>query len=190
MVSKEELCGIIDAMGALTAEEIYLSAKEMSHIRRKGDVPLTLPEIKSSCEEAEKENLIVAVSWEEVEGMEESDISYYISGPNAFPEVPFELSEVIDILELTKRKVDLSKVSVRISRNLHRRIKNLENKIDSVSKGKIHESDMENLEYRYSDILNQYYDYDFWLPGEISPIEDELKELSNRIEALKSAQGI
>ncbi|WP_292466733.1 hypothetical protein [Methanolobus sp.] len=188
MLSKEELCGVIDAIGALTVGEIYSVAKEMSLLR--GDVPRSMPEIKNICDDSENENLIVAVSWDEVEGMEESDLAYYIAGPNAFPEVPFELSEVIDILELTKREVDLTKVSGRISRNLHRRIKNLDNKIDSVNKGKVHEKDLENLEHRYSDILNQYYDYSFWLPENISAIEDEIKELSSRIESLKSAQGI
>jgi predicted nucleic acid-binding Zn-ribbon protein len=115
---------------------------------------------------------------------------YYISGPNAFPEVPFELSEVIDILELHKREVDLSSVAARLSKNLHRRIKSLENKIDSVSSTKVHEKDLENLELRYSDILNQYYDYTFWLSDDMPGIEDEIQELSSRIESLKSAQGI
>ncbi|MEZ5335414.1 MAG: hypothetical protein R2741_09335 [Methanolobus sp.] len=185
MVSKEEICGIIDATGALNIEELYLAAKELAHLRNEN--PVLMPELKNICQGAEKEDLIVAVSWEEVEGMEENDSDYYISGPNAFPDVPFELSEVIDILELTKREVDLSKVSVRVGRNLHRRIKNLEKKIESVSKEKIHEKDLENLEYRYSDILNQYYDYSFWLQDDISHVEDEIKELSSRIEALKPA---
>ncbi|WP_340820666.1 hypothetical protein [Methanolobus sp. WCC4] len=188
MVTKEEIYGIIDAIGALTLDEIDQVVKEMSLIR--GDVPMALPSIRSICEEAEHENLIVAVSWEEVKGMDESDYSYYISGPNAFPEVPFELSEVIDILELSKREVDMSKVSTRINRNLHKRIKNLESKICSVSKGKVLSHDLENLEHRYSDILNQYYDHSFWLPDDMSEVEAEIGELSSRIEALRAAQGI
>lgn len=188
MVSKEEICGIIDAIGALTLEEIDSVVREMSLIR--GAVPLSVPEIRSICEDAEYENIIVAVSWEEVEGMKEDDTSYYIAGPNAFPEVPFELSEVIDILELSKRDVDLSKVSSRINRNLHKRIKNLENKICSVNKSKVLPHDLENLEHRYSDILNQYYDHSFWLSDDMSELEDEISELSSRIEALRSAQGI
>ncbi|SFM92622.1 DUF7109 family protein [Methanolobus profundi] len=188
MVSKEEICGVIDAIGALTQDEISSVIKELSLLR--GDTPLSIPEVKSICEEAEKEHLIVSVSWEEVEGVKETEDLYYISGPNAFPEVPFELSEVIDILVLSKRGVDLSKVALRLNRNLHKRINNLENKIDSVCKGKVHPHDLENLEHRYSDILNQYYDYNFWLSEDMSELEGEIGELSNRIEALRSAQGI
>ncbi|WP_094228130.1 DUF7109 family protein [Methanolobus psychrotolerans] len=188
MISKEELCGVIDALGALTVVEIYTVAKELSLLR--GSVPLTQPSIKNICEDAEKEHLIAVVSWEEVEGLEENDLSYFISGPNAFPEIPFELSEVIDILEMTKREVDLSRVASRFSKNLHKRIKNLESKIDSINKGKFHQKDLENLEHRYSDILNQYYDYNFWLPGDMSAIGAEIQGLSSRIETLKSAQGI
>ncbi len=196
MLSKEELCGIIDTMGAMTVEEIYSAAKEMSLLR--GETPLTMPSVKDICEEAENENLIVAVSGEEVKEVEDSgsmersedEPAYYISGPNAFPEVPFELSEVIDILELKKREVELSSVAVRLSRNLHRRIKNLERKIGALSDEKVHEKDLENLEFRYSDILNQYYDYSFWLSDDMPGIEDEIQELSSRIESLKSAKSI
>jgi hypothetical protein len=203
MLSKEELCGIIDALGALTQDEIYHITKELSLL--KGSVPPAMPSIKELCAESEKEHHIVAVSAEEITGAEEnkknpaSQVSgeveddillYYISGPNAFPEVPFELSEVIDILELQKRDVDLSSVAARLSKNLHRRIKNLEDKIEVVSSAKVHEKDLENLELRYSDILNQYYDYTFWLSDDMPGLEDEIRELSLRIESLKSAQGI
>ncbi|MDW7731760.1 MAG: hypothetical protein SCH66_04940 [Methanolobus sp.] len=185
MKSKEELCGIIDALGALSIEEIYSVAKELSLLR--DGVPSTLPSVKEICAEAEKENLVAVVSWEEIEGLEENDISYYILGPDAFPEVPFELSEVIDILQIAEREVDLSKAADRFSRNLHKRIKNLENKMDSIDGTKVRPEDLENLEHRYSDILNQYYDYSFWLSGDMCELEAEIRALSNRIEILKSA---
>lgn len=188
MLSKEELCGIIDVLGALSIGEIYSVASELYLLR--GNIPLTLPSIKNICDEAEKEHLLAIVSWEEIEGLDENELSYYISGPNAFPEVPFDLSEVIDILEMEKREVDFSRVVSRFSKNLHKRIKNLEEKIDSVNKGKFNPHDLEKLEHRYSDILNQFYDYSFWLPGDMSGIEAEIQELSNRLETLKSAQGI
>ncbi|WMW21095.1 hypothetical protein RE476_06640 [Methanolobus mangrovi] len=188
MLSKEELCGIVDALGALTVDEIYHVAKELYLLR--GSVPLTLPSIKNLCEDAEKEHLIAVVSWEEIEGLDEDELSYYISGPNAFPEVPFDLSEVIDILEMAKREVELSRVASRFSKNLHKRIKNLDDKINSVNEGRFHPKDLENLEHRYSDILNQYYDYSFWLPDTMAGLEAGIQELSSRIEALKSAQGI
>ncbi|TGC11356.1 DUF7109 family protein [Methanolobus halotolerans] len=185
MRNKDELCGIIDALGALSIEEIYIAAKEISLLR--GGVPLTLPSIKDICAEAEKEHLVAVVSWEEIEGLEKNDISYYILGPNAFPEIPFELSEVIDILEMSTRQVDLSRAASRFSKNLHKKVNNLENKIDSIDPAKFHPEDLENLEHRYSDILNQYYDYSFWLPGDMSAIGAEIQQLSKRIEVLKSA---
>lgn len=185
MITKEELCGIIDALGALSAEEIYSVSRELSLLR--DSVPLTFPSVKEMCAEAEKEHLVAVVSWEEIADIGENDIQYYIPGPNAFPEVPFELSEVIDILQMAERKVDFSKAADRFSRNLHKRIKNLECKIDSIDSAKIHSADLDNLEHRYSDILNQYYDYSFWLPGDMSDLEAEIQTLSSRIEALKSA---
>ncbi|WP_406670130.1 hypothetical protein V7O67_12500 [Methanolobus sp. ZRKC4] len=97
------------------------------------------------------------------------------------------MSEVIDILQIEEREVDLSKVASRFSRNLHKRIKNLEIKVDSIDQAKVNPKDLENLEQRYSDILNQYYDYSFWLPGDMSDIEAEIQVLSSRIEALKPA---
>ncbi|WP_406657996.1 hypothetical protein V7O62_05425 [Methanolobus sp. ZRKC2] len=185
MKSKEELCGIIDALGALSVEEICLVSKELSLLRN--ITPLTFHSVKDLCADAEKEHLIAAVSWEEIENLEMDEISYYILGPNAFPEIPFELSEVIDILQIEEREVDLSKVASRFSRNLHKRIKNLEIKVDSIDQAKVNPKDLENLEQRYSDILNQYYDYSFWLPGDMSDIEAEIQVLSSRIEALKPA---
>ncbi|MBN2111202.1 MAG: hypothetical protein JW705_08995 [Methanosarcinaceae archaeon] len=188
MKSKEELCGIIDALGALNIEEIYSVSSELSLLR--GSDPLSFQELKDICAEAEKEHLVAAVSWEEVEGLEKDDHAYYIPGPNAFPEVPFELSEVIDILQMAERNVDLSKVAARFRRNLHRRIKNLENRIVSIDRTKPDPKDLANLEHRYSDILNQYYDHSFWLEGDMSDLGEEIRLLSERIGSLRSAQDI
>jgi len=185
MKNKEELCGIIDALGALNIEELYSISKELSLLR--DDVTLSESSIRDMCDEAEKEHLVAVVSWEEVAGLEEDEHSYYIPGPNAFPEVPFELSEVIDILQMSEREVDLSKASERFHRNLHKRIKNLESKIDSLEQGKACFEDLEGLEEWYSDILNQYYDYSFWLQDDMSDLESEISTLSERIESLKSA---
>lgn len=183
--NKEELCGIIDALGALNIEELCSISKELSLLR--DGITLSGVSIKNMCDEAEKEHLVAVVSWEEVSGLEEDEHSYYIPGPNAFPEVPFELSEVIDILQMSEREVDLSKAADRFHRNLYKRIKNLESKIDSLEQEKARSEDLEGLEEWYSDILNQYYDYNFWLQDDMSDLESEISILSERIEALKSA---
>lgn len=189
MVSKEEICGMIDTLGALTIEEIYSVSTEISLLR--GDVPMELSSIRDICAEAEKEHILVVVSWEEIKGVEESEISYYISGPDAFPQVPFELSETIDILEIDKREVDLSRVASRLSNNLHRRIKELGDRIDSFNIECAQEKELENLEYIYSDILNQYYDYSFWLADDsMSCLEKEIQALSSSLETISPAQGI
>lgn len=188
MKNKEELCGIIDALGALNIEELYSISKELSLLR--DNVTLSESSIRDMCDEAEKEHLVAVVSWEEVAGLEEDENSYYIPGPNAFPEVPFELSEVIDILQMSKREVDLSKAADRFHLTLHKRIKHLESKIDSLEQEKARPEDLEgleDLEEWYSDILNQYYDYSFWLQDDMSDLESEISTLSERIEALKSA---
>ncbi len=187
MISKDELAGIIDVLGAATIEEIHLIAQELAEIRmlevvESGDV-------EQLCESALGEHLIETVSSEEVDGAG-SDEAYYISGPNAFPDIPFELSEIIDILELSKREVDMSKVAKSFSSRLKQRTKRLNEKIDSFFFESPVASDITKLEKRYSDLLNLYYDYDFWLPGGISDVEDKILGVSERLEQLKSAQDI
>jgi hypothetical protein len=134
--------------------------------------------------------LIETVSSEEVEGAD-SDETYYIPGPNAFPDIPYELSEIIDILKLSKREVDMSKVAKSFSSRLKQRAKRLNEKIDSFyGESAANIADITRLEKRYSDLLNLYYDFDFWLPGGISDIEDKILGVSERLEQLKSAQAI
>ena len=187
MITKDELAGIIDVLGAATIEEINLIVQELAEIRRLESV--TSDYVEQLCDSALGEHLIETVSSEEVEDGGADEV-YYISGPNAFPDIPYELSEIFDILELSKREVDMSKVAKTFSSRLKQRAKRLNGKIDSFSGGSVLDSDLAMLEKRYSDLLNLYYDYDFWLPGGISDIEDKILGVSERIEQLKSAQAI
>ncbi|MCL7411970.1 MAG: hypothetical protein M8350_09270 [Methanosarcinaceae archaeon] len=187
MITKDELAGIVDVLGASTIGEIHLIVQEHAEIRRLEVVGLA--DVEQLCQSALDEHLIETVSFEEVEGAD-SDETYYISGPNAFPDIPYELSEIIDILELSKREVDMSKVAKSFSSRLKQRAKRLNEKIDMFSDGSVPDSDILKLEQRYSDLLNLYYDYDFWLPGGISDIEDTILGVSERLEQLKSAQVI
>ncbi|MGP8321493.1 MAG: DUF7109 family protein [Methanosarcinaceae archaeon] len=187
MITKDELAGIIDALGAATMQEIYLVVQEFNEIRRDEDVDSG--DIEQLCESALDEHLIEIVSSGEVEDAGLNEI-YYISGPNAFPDIPFEFSEIIDILELSIREVDMSKVAKSFSARLKQRAKRLDEKIGSFSGEPVSDADITRLEKRYSDLLNLYYDFDFWLPGGISNVEDKILGVSEGLEQLKLAQDI
>ncbi|HJH31551.1 MAG TPA: hypothetical protein C5S50_05105 [Methanosarcinaceae archaeon] len=187
MITKDELAGIIDALGAATMEEICLIVEELAEIRRTEDINSGY--VGQLCESALGEHLIEIVSSEEVEDAG-SDEPYYIPGPNAFPDIPVEFSEIIDILELSMRKVDMSKVAIRFSTRLKQRAKRLNEKIGSFSGESVSDADIMKLEKRYSDLLNLYYDFNFWLPGGISDIEDQILGVSEILEHLKLAQDI
>lgn len=213
MITKAELSGIVDAMGAATPYEIQEIIGELAYIRHE---EITDPsEVKELCRAALKDHLIEAVSSKEVtlpdtkEAVEvasgaagagkagvgnevgEADVGcYYIPGPNAFPEILSEMSEVIDILELSRREVDMSKVAKSFSTRLKRRATSLNNKINSFTTTPSIPDDIAKLEKRYSDLINVYYDYDFWLPGEFSNMEDVISTVSEKLERLKSgAEG-
>ncbi|WP_292465479.1 hypothetical protein [Methanolobus sp.] len=192
MITNEELAGIIDALGALREDEICAVAEEISFLRKEDFSAETITEM---CRKAVDEHLLEVISPDEVK-CADSDVShpcgnnYYIPGPNAFPDIPFELSEAIDILVMSKREVDLERVSKSFSANLHEQAMGLSEDISSFSEGSISEAGFSVLAGRYGDILNLYYDYDSWLPGGMDGIEDELQELSRKLEQLRAAQGI
>ena len=187
MITKNELAGIIDVIGAATIGEIQLIVQELAEIRRLEAV--SPADVEQLCESALSEHLIEIVSSGEVKGAD-SDEVYHISGPNAFPDIPFELSEIFDILELSNREVDMSKVAKCFSSRLKQRVRRLNESIDSISVGSPSNANITKLEKRYRDLLNLYYDFDFWLPGGIPDIEDKILGVSERLEQLKSAQAI
>lgn len=208
MISIAELSGIVDAMGAATPDEIQEIAGELAYIRNE-EIP-DPSEIKELCKAAVKDHLVETVSSNEVkladtvgaveeagdgkaEGAAtvtgeagEADVGcYYIPGPNAFPEIPSEMSEVIDILKLYRREVDMGRVAKSFSARLKRRATSLSNKIDSFTTTPPTPDDIAKLEKRYSDLINVYYDYDFWLPGELSDMEEVISAVSEKLERLK-----
>ncbi len=192
MITIEELAGIIDALGALREDEICAVAQEISFLRKED---FSVEIITGMCKKALDEHLLEAIGPDEVtdacSGAGHPDgRNYYIPGPNAFPDIPFELSEAIDILVITKREVDLDRVSESFSANLHKQAVELGGDISSFSRKGITEAGLSALAERYSDILNLYYDYDSWLPGGMDGIEDELQGLSRKLEQLRAAQGI
>ncbi|MDP2217713.1 MAG: hypothetical protein Q8J68_10545 [Methanolobus sp.] len=192
MITNEELAGIIDALGALREDEICAIAEEISFLRKEDFSAETITEM---CRKALDEHLIEIISSDEVKGADSAAShpggkNYYIPGPNAFPDIPFELSEAIDILMMSKREVDLERVSKSFSADLHKQAMELGGDIRSFSETRISEAGLSALSERYGDILNLYCDYDSWLPGGMDGIEDELQELSRKLEQLRAAQGI
>ncbi|NPE30846.1 hypothetical protein HNV12_23405 [Methanococcoides sp. SA1] len=135
MIEPEELEGIVGALGAATHEEVISIVKELAYERDEDD-PLN-EEIEKMCEKAVSEHLLETISSEELsvecETCEEC-MDFYILGPNAFPEYPFELSEVIDILKLDRREVDSEKLKQRYSERLKTRLTELRYNIDKYSK--------------------------------------------------------
>lgn len=179
MISVAELTGIVNVLGAVTFEEICNVDREISDLRQSVQ---RIDELQKLCIEAVEEHLLESISAEDVYGAEVNGTTYFIIGPNAFPDIPFELSEVIDILKLPIRKVDMSSIAMKLLQNLQKRLCDLDMEISCI------ECDIEGiqkLEVYYSDLLNLYYDYDSWLPGKFVSVAEHLMEISKRIEHLK-----
>jgi len=196
MITKDELSGIIDALGALSEEEVCSVAQEISFIRKEDFSPDIIVQM---CREALDEHLLELIGPAEIRPTATEKAApdggtggpaCYIPGPNAFPDVPFELSEAIDILMITKKEVDWEKVSSRFSANLHAKAMQMSEDISSLSGGRPGEKELSCLSERYSNLLNLYYDYDSWLPDGMGDIENELQDLSRKLEDLRAAQGI
>ena len=179
MISSAELTGIIYVLGALTFEEICAVEKEISELRASDHDTGSLNEL---CIKAIKEHLLESVSAEDVYGEATSDDAYFITGPNAFPEIPPELSQVIDILKLPVRKVDMDTIAIKLLKSLQQKIHRLDVKIGNIDGDS---KDIKKLESKYSDLLNLYYDYDSWLPGKFGSVVADLMEISKKLECLK-----
>lgn len=191
MVEPEEIEGIADALGAVTHDEIVELAQELAY-KREENIP-DEEEITIMLEKAVSKHLLEAISIEElseVDAKDSEDVNYYIVGPHAFPNYPFDLSEVIDVLKLGRREVDPDKITKRFSGRLKARITKLRHNIEDFAKGDNNSIDIPTLEHRYSDLLNLYYDYDSWLEGEITEMETEILDISKHIDALGAAQDI
>ncbi len=179
MISAAELTGITYILGAVTFDEICAVEKEISYLRNSIHETSSLKEI---CIEALKEHLLESVSAEDVSGAGIADNIYFITGPKAFPEIPPELSQVIDILKLSVRKVNMDTVSMKLLKSFQKKVHGFKTKIESIEVGS---KEIKGLETEYSDMLNLYYDYDSWAPGRFETVAYNLMEISKKLEALK-----
>ncbi|WP_440953583.1 DUF7109 family protein [Methanococcoides sp. FTZ1] len=206
MVRPEEIEGMVDALGAVTHKEIVELVQELAYTREE-DMP-EVEDINDLLEKAVNEHLLEIITSKELKGTDEEDEeekegnveeedkkdSYYIIGPHAFPDFPFDLSEVIDILKLDRREVDPEKLAARFSKELENSIIKLRDEIGIFASGECGGDDtsidLPTLEQRYSDLLNLYYDYDSWIEGGFPDMENEILSISKQIDALGAAQDI
>lgn len=182
MISAAELTGIVYVLGAVTFEEICAVDQEIAELR--GSVYGT-SSMQELCTEAVQDHLLESVAAEDVCGAEADGTTYFIAGPNAFPEIPPELSQIIDILNLSMRKVDMGIIATKLLQNFRKRIHRLEIKIGSIEGNN---EEIQKLESQYSDLFNLYYDYDSWLPGRFEAAAERLMEISKKIEHLKQSK--
>ncbi len=198
MIREEELSGIVEVLGAVTVDEMINIVKELAYLRDEQQ-----PEgedIKVACHDAIKKHYLEEISVKNLkeaedtnttrssEDMEADDLIYLIAGPLAFPNIPFELTDIIDILGLKKRELDHDKVFHLFSRNLKARINRLVKSIEEAEECPS-EKDIQHLEQRYSDLINTYYDYSCWLEGDLTDFEPGIEQVSRMLEELKERQS-
>ncbi|AEH60365.1 conserved hypothetical protein [Methanosalsum zhilinae DSM 4017] len=196
MISEEELCGIIDTLGALKPDEIQKIADEIASVREYSGESF---DIESMCQIAKDRHLVETIFPFEIkdehENLDSSDVpqTYYINGPCSFPVVPPELSEVIDILEIERREIDMHKISIRYLDELNKKVFFLDKKADSMNNTNYEKKDVIDLENEYSELLNMYYDFESWLiedienVQEVESIETLLMNISTKLESLKES---
>ena len=174
MIPIEELAGVVEVLGVTNEDELYAIFKELTFFK-KCTVP-SRKKVKELIEHAIKEHWIEAVHGSEI-----------IVGPCAFTEVPDDLSEVIDILEIDiDRKIDWNKVSSVKTAELKNEVEALSKKIDGLG-GKItSKKQITELESEYHRLMQLYYDFDFWLPTDLAMAKEELRRLSKELESLKT----
>ncbi len=98
MITIEELAGVVEVLGITNEDEVYAIFKELTFFRK----------YKVPSRKKVKEVIMCAIKEHWIEVVHGSEL---IVGPCAFPEVPDDLSEVIDILEIdVNRKIDWDQV--------------------------------------------------------------------------------
>jgi hypothetical protein len=174
MIPVEELAGVVEVLGVTNEDELYSIFKELTFFR-KCKIP-SRKNVKELIDHAIKEHWIEAVHG-----------SGIIVGPCAFTEVPDDLSEVIDILEIdTDRKIDWNKVSSVKTTELKSEVEALSKKMDRL-RGKItSKKQITELENEYNRLMQLYYDFEFWLPIDLAMAKEELRRLSKEMESLKT----
>ncbi len=174
MISIEELAGVVEVLGITNEDELYAIFKELT-FGRKCKAP-SRKNIKELINHAIKEHWIEAVHGSEI-----------IVGPCAFTEVPDDLSEVIDILEIdVDRKIDWNKVSSVKKSELKNEVDALSKKIVGLKDKRTSKKQITELKNEYHRLMQLYYDFDFWLPTDLAMTKEELRRLNKELESLKT----
>jgi hypothetical protein len=180
MVTEEDIAGIVDVLGAATLAEITAVVREIEFME--GETPTPAEEVEKTCERAKTRHWLESIGTGEIMGMEPDDAEYFIPGPDAFPGYAPKLSEVLDILGLEKREPDRERVIRKFSRRLKMRVTWLSNRIGEQPADS---ETLKKLGEHYDDLLNLFYDYDSWIPGAFSALEEEVLALGSRLENLR-----
>lgn len=180
MISIDELTGVVSAMGALTFEEIYIISEEISQMRASN---VQYDDLVQLCSQAIDEHLLEYIDAADVSyGVTESQ--YLIIGPNAFPYIPIELSEVIDILQLSSRTVDMEAIGEKLVKKIKYKMLLLKKEMNKSKEN--NDKKIEKIETKYTELLNLYSDYNSWIPGKFEKIAYQLDQISKDIETLKT----
>ncbi|MCD4703090.1 MAG: hypothetical protein K8R64_02105 [Methanosarcinaceae archaeon] len=187
MISRDELAGVVEVMGAATLDEMLSISMELSCMREEEETKEE--RFKELCQKAKDHHIIESVSADEVKNVISDDTEYFIVGPNAFPDYPYELSEIIDILELSERELDMDRVAKKFARRIKARLTFLRNRINELPDPAPIDR-IKELEKKYSDLLNLYYDFDSWLPEVFSPVEKDIIGISKILDDITTTQTI
>jgi hypothetical protein len=181
MLTIEELSGIVEVMVVVFEEEIIDIAQELAYLR--DDETPDLEDLSQLIASAMKIHWLEPIPSTAVFNSNSPQSSMlYIAGPASFGTVPPELSEIMDTIEFEGcRSFDWGMVTSNIIPDMSRKLDRLEALVEDAAGG------IEKAETKYSELLNLYYDYDFWLPDGLPGIGGRLENISQRLKEIKEA---
>ncbi|HIH45338.1 MAG TPA: hypothetical protein HA257_09820 [Candidatus Methanoperedenaceae archaeon] len=186
MLSEEEVAGVLEVLAAAGSDELFCIAIEIAGMR---DEPV--PErraFESLLKKAVKDRIIEPVSAQEVKGCSSEKI--YIPGPAAFPSVPDELSAVMDILRIKKRKIDWKKVAPSRVNELSGEVDEFTSSIEGLAGGWLNKKKVSQLEKEYGRLMSTCSDFEFWIPADVYGLKTVRAKLQRIKEELSRAGGL
>jgi hypothetical protein len=184
MLTLEELSGIVEVMVVLSEEEILEVAQELAYMRDE-EMP-DLNKIRKLIKSALSAHWLESISSTAVCDVLGGE-KHYIAGPASFGSVPPEFSEIMEIFEFEGcRSFDWDMVASDIVMTMSRKVSKLESLLEDVEVGYVV---IEKAESEYSELINLYYDYNFWLPDGLPGIGISLEKISQGLSELKEKEG-
>ncbi|MBE0523635.1 MAG: hypothetical protein IBX40_04790 [Methanosarcinales archaeon] len=184
MLTLEELSGIVEVMVVLSEDEIFEIAQELAYMRDE-EIP-DLDEIRQLIKSALGAHWLESIFSTAVCDAPGGE-KHYIAGPASFGNIPPEFSEIMEIFEFDGcRSFDWDMVASDIVETMSRKVSKLESLFEDVEDGYVV---IEKAENEYSDLINLYYDYNFWLPDGLPGIGISLENISQRLSEFKEKEG-